>query len=267
MGWASMNEDNESRFFNATIIRNEVDRKMNTSQPMPEKQPGGSTKLKAFTAPQARPLPVIILADTSGSMAENQKIEALNVAVRQMVASFANEPRLRADIQVGVITFGGRHAQLHLPLVSAHAVKDVIGFTATGTTPMGAAFQLARELLEDRERVPARAYRPVLVLVSDGAPTDDWEASLAALKASERGQKASRIAMAIGADADRELLAQFANDAEAPVFEAHEAQDIRRFFRAVTMSVVANSASPMPDKPLTIDMSEIPGDDLDLDAI
>jgi len=73
MGWASMNEDNESRFFNATIIRNEVDRKMNTSQPMPEKQPGGSTKLKAFTAPQARPLPVIILADTSGSMAENQK--------------------------------------------------------------------------------------------------------------------------------------------------------------------------------------------------
>ena len=28
MGWASMNEDNESRFFNATIIRNEVDKKV-----------------------------------------------------------------------------------------------------------------------------------------------------------------------------------------------------------------------------------------------
>jgi uncharacterized protein YegL len=267
MGWASMNEDNESRFFNATIIRNEVDKKMNTPQSAPDKKPGGTTKLKAFAAPQARPLPVIILADISGSMAENGKIEALNVAVRQMVASFASEPRLRAEIQVGLITFGGRDAQLHLPLVSAHAVKDVIGFTATGATPMGAAFELARELLEDRDRVPARAYRPVLVLVSDGAPTDNWETPLAALKASERGQKASRIAMAIGADADRHLLAQFANDVEAPVFEAHEAQDIRRFFRAVTMSVVAHSSSPMPDKPLIIDMSEIPGDDLDLDAI
>ena len=267
MGWASMNEDNESRFFNATIIRNEVDKKMNTPQSAPDKKPGGATKLKAFAAPQARPLPVIILADVSGSMAENGKIEALNVAVRQMVTSFANESRLRAEIQVGLITFGGRQAQLHLPLISAHAVNEVIAFSAAGATPMGAAFELAKQLLEDKDRVPSRAYRPVLVLVSDGAPTDTWEAPLAALKSSERGQKASRIAMAIGADADRDLLAQFANDAEAPVFEAHEAQDIRRFFRAVTMSVMARSSSPTPDKPLTIDMSEIPGDDLDLDAI
>ena len=70
MGWASMNEDNESRFFNATIIRNEVDKKMNTPKNNPEKG-SAITKLKAFAAPQARPLPVIILADVSGSMAEN----------------------------------------------------------------------------------------------------------------------------------------------------------------------------------------------------
>lgn len=266
MGWASMNEDNESRFFNATIIRNEVDKKMNTPKNGPEKG-SAITKLKAFAAPQARPLPVIILADVSGSMAENGKIEALNVAVKQMVESFAKESRLRADIQVGLITFGGRKADLHLPLISAHAVSEVEAFTAAGATPMGAAFALAKQLLEDKDRVPARAYRPVLVLVSDGAPTDDWENPLAALKGSERAQKASRFAMAIGADADRELLAQFTNDVEAPVFEAHEAEDIRRFFRAVTMSVVARSSSPSPDQPLAIDVSEIPADDLDLDAI
>ena len=154
MGWASMNEDNESRFFNATIIRNEVDKKMNTPQSTPDKKPGGTTKLKAFAAPQARPLPVIILADVSGSMSENGKIEALNVAVRQMVTSFANESRLRAEIQVGLITFGGRQAQLHLPLVSAHAVNEVIAFSAAGATPMGAAFKLAKQILEDKDRVP-----------------------------------------------------------------------------------------------------------------
>lgn len=137
-----------------------------------------------------------------------------------------------------------------------------------GATPMGAAFALG-EAVAGRQGTCACTCIPpgVLALVSDGAPTDDWENPLAALKGSERAQKASRFAMAIGADADRELLAQFTNDVEAPVFEAHEANDIRRFFRAVTMSVVARSSSPSPDQPLAIDVSEIPADDLDLDAI
>ena len=70
--------------------------------------------------------------------------------------------------------------------------------------------------------------------------------------------------MAIGADADRAMLARFANVPEAPVFEGHEARDILRFFRAVTMSVVARSASPTPDEPAAMQLSDIPDDDLDL---
>ena len=132
---------------------------------------------------------------------------------------------------------------------------------------MGSAFALAHKLLEDKEQIPSRAYRPVLVLVSDGAPTDAWEAPLAALKASERGQKATRFAMAIGADADHDMLAQFANDKEAPVFRADEARDIVRFFRMVTMSVVSRSSSATPDQPVTLNMEDALSDDLDLDAL
>lgn len=265
MGWASFNEDNESRYHNATIIR-----KREHDAMKPQTLPGGrapsgpSTKLKAFAVPQARPLPVIVLADVSGSMAENGKIDALNVALREMVASFAKEGRLRAEIQLGLITFGGKDAKEHLPLAAAHAITNIDRFTANGSTPMGAAFDVARGLLEDRDRIPSRAYRPVLVLVSDGAPTDDWEDALARLQGSERGQKVTRFAMAIGADADKDMLAKFANDREAPVFEAHESRDILRFFRAVTMSVVARSASATPDEPAALAPSEIPDDDLDI---
>jgi uncharacterized protein YegL len=267
MGWASYQEDNESRFHQATIIRNKEHEAMKPAPSDSAKAKPAATRLKAFASPQARPLPVIVLADVSGSMSENGKIDALNVALKEMILSFGKESGLRAEIQVGLITFGGREAHEHLPLVAAKRIGGVEAFKADGGTPMGSAFALARKLLEDKEQIPSRAYRPVLILVSDGAPTDAWEAPLADLKASERGQKATRFAMAIGADADLDMLAQFNNDREAPVFKAHEARDIGRFFRAVTMSVVSRSTSATPDQPVTLEMEDGLTDDLDLDTL
>ncbi|MFM0327318.1 vWA domain-containing protein [Caballeronia glebae] len=220
-----------------------------------------TSKLKDFTIAQARPLPVIVLADVSGSMAEDGKIEALNQALKEMIAAFAGESRLRAQIQVGLITFGGANARVNLPLVAAQDIATVDTLQAAGATPMGAAFEEARRLIEDRDRVPSRAYRPVLVLVSDGQPTDDWEPAFDALNRAERAQKATRFAMAIGADADTHMLAGFVNDRESPVFQAHEARDISRFFRAVTMSVTARSRSATPNASAPLALADIPEDD------
>ena len=214
MGWASYEEDNASRFHQATVIRNKEHDALLPAKEVP------ATKLKAFAMPQPRPLPVIVLADVSGSMSEDGKIDILNNALKSMILSFGAESKLRAEIQVGLITFGGEVAKEHLPLVAADRIAGVEAFRAQGRTPMGSAFEMARQLLEDKEKIPARAYRPVLVLVSDGAPTDDWKEPLAALKGSDRAQKASRFALAIGADADRAMLGQFVNDRENPVFEA-----------------------------------------------
>ena len=74
----------------------------------------------------------------------------------------------------------------------------------------------------------------------------------------ERAQKASRMAMAIGRDADKNVLTEFVNDLEAPVFEAHHAKDIHRFFRAVSMSVNTRSSSNAPNQLHKIDLSKLP---------
>lgn len=37
---------------------------------------------------------------------------------------------------------------------------------------MGEAFDLVREMVEDRDIVSSRAYAPTVVLISDGIPTD-----------------------------------------------------------------------------------------------
>ena len=48
-------------------------------------------KLQDFAIPTARPLPVIVLADASGSMEQDDKIVALNRAIAEMIRSFAND--------------------------------------------------------------------------------------------------------------------------------------------------------------------------------
>lgn len=222
------------------------------------------SKLKEFVVQQARPLPVIVLADTSGSMSDAGKIDALNGALKEMVASFAAESRVQADIQIGLITFGGDEALLHQPVMSAGEIEQIADLAAFGRTPMGSAFDLALKLIEDRNTIPSRAYRPVVIVLSDGFPTDDWEDAFARFSQSERAAKCSRYAMGIGPDADIEMLKRFVNDPESPVFRADQARDIVRFFRAVTMTVTSRTRSTSPDAPLAL--VEIPDiDDLDLD--
>ena len=73
--------------------------------------------------------------------------------------------------------------------------------------------------------------------------------------------------MAIGNDANLDILSEFNNDLEVDVFKAHEARDIHRFFRAITMSVTSRSKSQSPDNVASINFDENKGldDDGDLD--
>ncbi len=201
--------------------------------------------LKSFTHNKARTLPVILLADVSGSMSVYGKIGALNQAVAEMISTFAEEEEGRAEIQVAVITFGGT-AQLHLPLQAAKEIEWT-HMNAAGGTPMGHAMELAADLIDDREAIPSRAYRPTIVLVSDGQPTDAWEQGLTRLTGEGRGAKASRMALAIGADADESMLARFVGGEEPTVYKAEDARRIRDFFQFLTMSVTSRSRSANPN--------------------
>ena len=216
------------------------------------------SELKKFQVQAARPLPVIVLADTSGSMSVDGKIEALNQSLKEMISSFASESRLRAEIQVSVVVFGGNEAEMTLPLTPAHQIEGMKKLVADGITPLGGALTIASALIEDKEQIPSRSYKPVVVLISDGHPNDDWQGPFERFVNGERACKATRFAMAIGAGANEDMLADFANDPEAPLFHAENARDIHRFFRAVTMSVSARSQSAKPNQSTPL---QIPSED------
>ena len=261
MGFAKYHEDIISRQNGTSRVRAEMKRavqdRVPSKKPAPKKT-GEKTmsKLKEFAASTARPLPVVVLADVSGSMSTNGKIDALNDAVQEMLESFGGEDDTRAEIHVSVVTFGKEGAKLHQPLAPASKVQWA-RMAAAGGTPMGAAFDAVTAMIEDRAQVPSRAYRPTIILVSDGQPTDEWQAPLKKLLGAERASKATRFAMGIGDDADEAMLTAFLATPEARVFRAHEARQIKQFFRWATMSVTQRSRSANPDSVIAAEPTDL----------
>jgi len=202
-----------------------------------------------YTVAKAKPLPVVLLLDTSSSMnagGEQSKIVELDSAVRDMIKDFAHEEQLETEIQVSVITFGYNGVQLALPYTNASKV-EMKKLEAQGNTPMGMALRMAKDMIEDKETTPSRAYRPLVILCSDGAPNDDWEGPMDNFIKDGRSSKCDRMAMAIGSDANEVVLKRFIEGTENPLFYAKDASSMHKFFKFVTMSVATRSHSQNPN--------------------
>ena len=170
-----------------------------------------------------------------------ESIKKLNIAVKEMISDFASAEKNEVEILVSIITFGAK-VLLHTPYTSA---KDIEwqDLTVSGSTPMGTAFSMAKAMIEDKETTPSRAYRPTIVLVSDGEPTDSWQQPLRALVNDGRSNKCDRMAMAIGGAASNTVLNEFISGTENKVFTAQDASQIQEFFKFVTMSVTTRTNS------------------------
>ena len=202
-----------------------------------------------YTVAKAKPLLVVLLLDTSSSMnagGEQSKIAELDSAVREMIKDFAHEEQLETEIQVSVITFGYNGVQLALPYTNASKV-EMKKLEAQGNTPMGMALRMAKDMIEDKETTPSRAYRPLVILCSDGAPNDDWEGPMDNFIKDGRSSKCDRMAMAIGSDANEVVLKRFIEGTENPLFYAKDASSMHKFFKFVTMSVATRSHSQNPN--------------------
>ncbi|HFD2327546.1 TPA: VWA domain-containing protein [Escherichia coli] len=140
--------------------------------------------------------PCILLLDVSGSM---------NVTFRDELLA---DPLALKRVELGIVTFGPVHVEQ--PFTSAANFFPPILF-AQGDTPMGAAITKALDMVEERKR-EYRAngisyYRPWIFLITDGAPTDEWQA---AANKVFRGEEDKRFAFfSIGVQgADMKTLAQ-----------------------------------------------------------
>lgn len=205
---------------------------------------------KAFKPVQPKSLPVILLLDGSGSMSSNGKIEALNKATQEMIRTFAEESQKDMEIWVSIILFSGDTARVHTEYTPAQILqaKGFVPLSTNGRTPLGAALTIAKEMIEDKAKTPSRAYRPAVILVTDGAPNDKWREPMQAFMEG-RSAKCQRFAMPIGAEANKSEAIQLFLGEEyiENLYYADEATDIADAFSRITMSISQRVRSKDPN--------------------
>jgi len=203
---------------------------------MTVKRPGGELA--------SRPLHFIWIADCSGSMSYDGKIQSLNNAIREAIPHMRKVAQENpfAQVLVRAVKFANG-AEWHIPHPTPVEQFEWEDLTSDGQTDMG----LALKLVADQLKIPPmtdRALPPVLVLISDGQPTDDFSGGLKALLDLPWGKKAVRIAIAIGKDANPDVLKRFINNPEIQPLQANNPEELVRYIKWVSTAVLQSASAP-----------------------
>lgn len=212
----------------------------------------------------SRPLHFFWIVDCSGSM-YGEKIGIVNNTIEKCLPEMASaaENNPNAQLLIRTLSFSTSATWLTTAPVP---VEDYTweDLDANGVTDMGKAFELIAAQLSIPP-MPARALPPVLVLLSDGQPTDNYKSGLDKLKAMPWFRKAVKIAISIGQDADDDVLIEFTGNREL-VLQANNAETLAKMIKwaSTTASMVSAPASrPMqtPDVPAGGNGNSLPADD------
>ena len=182
-------------------------------------------------------LPVYLLLDTSGSMS-GEPIEAVKNGVQVLVSSLRQNPYALETASLSVITFDSSVRQI-IPLT------DLVSFqmpeiSASGGTSLGEGLRVLSQCM-DKEVVKSTAekkgdWKPLVFLLTDGAPTDDWQSGLAELNKRRPGML---VACAAGVGADTSILQQITKDVVR--LDTTDSAAIKEYFKWISGSIVEGS--------------------------
>ena len=172
----------------------------------PDQIPFGGAEFAENPEPRC---PCILLLDTSGSM-KGDPIAQLNEGLIAFKDEMSADALAEKRVEVALITFGPVQVQTDFQTADQFQPPTLV---TTGDTPMGAAIDQALSMLEQRKQTyranGVSYYRPWVLLITDGAPTDAWKNVANRVHAGEE-QKAFSF-FAVGVEGARmDILQQIA---------------------------------------------------------
>jgi len=198
-----------------------------------------------------RTMVLFFVIDTSGSM-DGSKIGAVNVAIEEVIPAIKELSDENADAQIKIAALefssGVRWITADGPVEADQFRWNYLD--AAGVTDFGAACKTLNEKLSTKAfmQEATGSFAPAIFLLSDGEPTDDWARELAALKQNNWFKTAVKVAIAIGDDANKDVLKEFTGTMEA-VLETHNAAMLKKMIKFVSVraSQVASKSSNVGD--------------------
>ena len=182
-----------------------------------------------------REMVLFLLIDQSGSM-YGTKIGAVNTAVREAIPELRDVGGSDASIKVAVLLFSNGCKWMYPePIPIEDFQWDTI--EADGMTDLGVALsELSSKMSKNSFlKSPSASVAPVIFLLSDGAPTDDYESGLQKLKENKWFKYAIKVAVAIGDDADLSVLERFTGTKEGVIL-THTPEALKKMIRFLTVT-------------------------------
>ena len=179
-----------------------------------------------------RTMVLFFVVDTSGSMG-GAKIGTVNSAIEEIVPELKDISESNADAQIKVATLsfstGARWID-SAPVAAENFRWNYLD--ANGVTDLGTAcLQLNEKLSRNAFMSDATgSFAPAIFLLSDGEPTDNYKHGLEKLKQNNWFKKAIKVAVAIGDDANKTVLADFTGNIES-VITVHTPEALKKWIQ------------------------------------
>ncbi len=195
-----------------------------------------------------RTLIIFYVLDTSGSMGEDGKIGMLNETMRETIEVLKDVSSENADaeIKISVLKFDSGAEWIKEPTFLEDMYWDDL--QAGGLTDIGMALDELNDKMSRDKFMKGKAglYTPVIIFMTDGLPTDDWNSALDKIKSENKWYKsATKIGFALGDDADTEAISKIVGNSEA-VIQTNNLEVFKKLIRFVSVrSSILNGTSKM----------------------
>lgn len=201
------------------------------------------------TSVSKKSLVIFFMIDVSASM-KGTKIGELNTVMEELIPEIRRVGEADTEVKLSVLTFSTDINWMYPEPVSIEDFEWA-RLKASGVTSMGAAFkELAAKMSRNGYlNSPSLSFAPVIFLMTDGYPSDDYKAGLKALEGNSWYKYGLKAALGIGEEANDNVLAEFTGSPDT-VVHAYSGGQLAQMIKivAVTASQIGSKSMTLSDE-------------------
>ena len=201
------------------------------------------------TGVSRKSLVIFFLIDTSGSM-KGTKMGELNTVMEELIPEIRKVGEADTEVKIAVLTFSTDVKWMYSEPIAIEEFEWA-RLSASGVTSMGAAFKelSARMSRNSFLNSPSLSFAPVIFLMTDGYPSDDYKEGLKELSSNSWYKFGLKAALGIGNEANDDMLAEFTGSKDT-VVHAYSGNQLAQMIKivAVTASQIGSKSMTLSDQ-------------------